>query len=147
MHHNTLGYASKNTTTAEETVLISTRSGNRHQRISHTYVHTQSIQTPKHMHNFPVVLARWQGPHKDWNSWDQSELLKACLVDCLSSSPHSEYRVMWLETWMMYNRSRSTGFPLKSHYTHKWNAWVQSTDRVSESAATAVRASSCQGGE
>lgn len=34
------------------------------QHISNTYVITKSIQTPKSMHTFLPVLARWQGPHR-----------------------------------------------------------------------------------
>lgn len=108
---------------------------------AHTWAHTHTASKHQNTCSFPVAPARWLRPHKEWNSWDQSKLLTVRPVDCLSSSQHqaSELWVMRLEKRMMYNRSRSTGFPLKSHYTHKWSAWAQSTDRVSESAATAVK--------
>lgn len=114
----------------------------------HAQAHTHSASKHQNTCSFPVAPARWLRPHKEWNSCDRSKLLTVRPFDCLSSSHHraSERWVMRLERQMMYNRSRSTGFPLKSHYTHKWSACAQSTDRVSESAATAVRASSCQGG-
>lgn len=128
--------------------LVRTRIERRVHTHTHAPAHTHTTSKHQNTCSFPVAPARWLRPHKEWNSWDQSKLLTVHPVDCLSSSHHqpSELWVMRLEKQMMYNRSRSTGFPLKSHYTHKWSAWAQSTDRVSESAATAVRASSCQGG-
>lgn len=114
---------------------------------SFTHIFTHKAYKHQNIHIAFPALARWQGPHRDSNVWELSEQLKAvCLAACLSPHQHSawERRVIEPQTGMMNSRSRSTGFPLKSHYTHKWAMRVSRTDRVSESAATVIRISLCQ---
>lgn len=157
MHHNTLGYASQHKTTAKVNLdrygISLSYSLNQHlgqsqasEDLSHICSHTEHPNAKTHAH-FSCSASQMAGTPQRLKLW-RSFLNAQCLPRWLSVSQAApSLRSMWLETWMMCSRSGSTGFPPKSHYTHKWTAWVQSTDRVSDSALTAVRASFCQGNE